>query len=497
MIVNKSMFPVTSSFGSIKSMSERMDQLQVQFGTGKKAQTLADMGSTRSLSLTLRAKLGTIEGYKQSQDTVNLRLTVLNKAMTRLDTIESEQRALAVPGNRGTGNINLATSTTQSAARLDEVLTLLSSEVNGRYLMGGNETGGKPVATPAAALDGEAGKAGFRTVANERRAADLGTDGLGRLDLTVATDTATLAEDGTHPFGFKLSALSTTSAAVTVAQPAGAPKSSSFEFTALPLEGETVTIGLTLPDGTADAITLKAVTGTPAAGEFQIGTSANATAANFGAALGTALTTEGQTTLAAASTYAAASNFFAGKGETVMRASGGPPATALVAANPATTVMWYTGEDSTGTARQTVGAKIDDATTINYGVQANEHGLVELVRSLAAFAVESFPNGDANAGARYDAMASRQITHLSESNNNQASSIEEISASLSMAQVTLHNTQERQGAYKVQLETVVADTEGVNNEEIAMEILALKTRLEASYATTAAVAQLSLVNYLR
>ena len=35
----------------------------------------------------------------------------------------------------------------------------------------------------------------------------------------------TLAEDGTHPFGLKLSTLSTTSAGITLTQPAGAPPS--------------------------------------------------------------------------------------------------------------------------------------------------------------------------------------------------------------------------------------------------------------------------------
>jgi hypothetical protein len=43
---------------------------------------------------------------------------------------------------------------------------------------------------------------------------------------------------------------------------------------------------------------------------------------------------------------------------------------------------------------------------------------------------------------------------------------------------------------------MLEEIEGVSIEEVALELLALKTRLEASYTTTAAVSQLSLVNYL-
>ena len=58
---------------------------------------------------------------------------------------------------------------------------------------------------------------------------------------------------------------------------------------------------------------------------------------------------------------------------------------ALVAASAADTVFWYNGEDS-AEARKSVTAKIDDGTTINYGAQANEAGLVRLVQTLAAMA---------------------------------------------------------------------------------------------------------------
>ena len=44
---------------------------------------------------------------------------------------------------------------------------------------------------------------------------------------------------------------------------------------------------------------------------------------------------------------------------------------------------------------------------------------------------------------------------------------------------------------------MLADVEQVGIEEVAMELLAVKTRLEASYSTMSAMSQLSLVYFLR
>ena len=498
MIVNRSMFPVQTGFNAITKMQERMSTLQVQLATGEKAQSLAEMGNSRPTSLSMRSRLSSLEGYKASIETVNLRLDVMDNVITRLDAIEADQRTSATPGAYGTGNVNLTTVSTLSQARLDEVVSLLNTDINGRYLFSGGEAAKKPLASIGAILDGEAGRAGFKTVVSQRKAADAGNDGLGRLDLVVVADTVTLTEDGVHPFGFKLSTLSTDSANITLTLPAGSPAALGIEMTTQPLEGQKVTLAFTLPDGTQEAITLTAVTGAPGAGEFQIGAATTDTATSFGAALNSSLAALGSTKLASASSFAAADNFFNGQGETVLRVDGPPydTATALIAATPANTVLWYTGGDS-ATPRQSVAAKIDDSTVVNYGVQGNEDGLAALVKSLAVLAVETFPSGDATSKARFDALASRQLVRLSEGNNASGGSIEVIAVELGMARATAGNTRERHATYAAQMESLVADIEQVSKEAVAMEILALQTRLAASYTTTAALSQLSLVNYLR
>lgn len=495
-IINRSMYPVQTSMSLISKMQERFATLQTQLATGQRATTLAELGTDRHFDLSLRARLSRVEGYQNNVDMVNTRLSMFDNVLSRLDKIEAEARTSITPSSYGSGNINFGTVPSLAKSRLDEVLNILNSDVDGRYLFSGSTTDKKPVEAVAPVLDGVAGKAGFKQVAAERLEADLGT-GNGRLAVTTATDTVTVTRDGTHPFGLQLSTLTATGSAVTLTQPAGAPPALSVKFDAAPLAGDTVTLGFTLPDGTEEGITLKAVTGTPGAGEFQIGADANATAANFSAALQSSLTAMGSTKLTVASNYAAAENFFNGQGQAVQRVQGPgfATATALVAADPATTVIWYKGEDSSD-PRGTVTSRIDDNAAARYGAQANESGPLALVRTLAVQAIQSFTNADTTSAARFDAVAARNISVLAENHNNEKGSIEMMTVELGNAKATTANVAARNTSYKEQLKGLLSDLETVPKEDVAMEILALQTRLQATYQTTQLVASLSLVNYL-
>lgn len=500
--VTKSMFPVGTAYQHISAMKGRFDRLQGQLATGQRAANLAEMGSDRFFALSMRAKLSRLDGFKETMKTVGLRLEVMDQSVSRLSEIESTQRTSVTPGAYGTGNINFSTVPALAYARFDEVMTLLNADLGGRYLFAGGKTDAKPVISGAAAMNGEAGRDGYMTIMGERRQADIGAAGLGRVSVGTVTDTVSLTEDGAHPFGFKLSTLSTSSANVTLTQPTGvAPDTLAVQFTtgSLPLKGETVSVGLTLPDGTEEVIILTATDNpTPEPGEFTIGANGDTTAAAFDFALTKSLQLMAGTKLAAASAFAAAENFFNGRGAAVMRVDGPPfdTATALIAGTPANTVMWYAGEDASD-PRATVNARVDEGTTVNYGVQANESGLVKLLQTLAAMAATIYPNGDDTAPGRFDAMASRQIERLSITNTNSQGSIGVIAVELSLAQTTMDYAGQRQSTHRIQLDGMLADIETIPAEEVSMEILSLKTRLEASFEVTSLISQLSLVHYLR
>jgi flagellar hook-associated protein 3 FlgL len=496
--VGKTMFPLANGIKNITAMKARYDQLQTQLASGDKASTLAEMGSDRYFDLALRQRMARMDGYQQSISTVNLRLEVLDTVMSRLDKIESDARAGAVSGG-GTTGINFQTTPTLAASRFDEVMTLLNTDIAGRYMFGGNRTDSKPVSTPSDLMNGVGARAGFKQVVGERKLADLGADHLGRLSVSTATDTVTLGEQSTV-FGMKLSGVNTTSANIAVTAPGGGPPPAlTVQFgTPLPAAGDKVQVSFTLPDGTEEQIVLTATTGTPGVGEFQIGADADTTAASFGTALTSSVKHLAETKMVSASAYAAAGNFFNGQGQQVMRVDGPPfdSATGLIAGTTANTMLWYNGEDSAD-PRNTVTARVGEGTTVGYGVQANESGFLNLIQTLAAVAVQDFPDSDPTSEERYTSMMSRNAARLADTKDNQPGSLAAITVELGLAQSTTGAVAERHTAHSAQLGNMLEQIEAAPTETIAMEILALKTRLEASYQTTALLSQLSLVNYMR
>lgn len=497
MIVGKQLYPISTSFSTITRMRDQLDQLSQQLASQKQYQTLADMGSDRVLDINLRQRLNRLEAFQSNIDNVNLRLDVLDDSVSRLSKINLEALSTARESNYGEAGINMATGPALAEARLDEVLSLLSSEVGGRYLYGGNITDQDPVASLSQVLDGSGGKAGFKTVATERLAADRGADGMGRLVLSTTASDVTLGEDGVHPFGMKLSTVSTTASGINLTQPAGAPQTLGVSFVLQPNAGDTITIGLTMPDGTEAALKLTATSGTPGAGEFAIGANSDETATNFAAALQQGLLTMGDTELRSASTGAAAANFFNGQGESVMRVDGPPfeTATGLVAATDANTMMWYSGSD-VADPRGSVSTRVSETSSVDYGVQANESGLVSLVRSLAALAVSTFDVNDSTAEGRFDALMAKQRTDLAANAGAQAGSIDVLAVELGAARSSAGAAADRQDTYTAQLQTMLDEIEAAPIEEVAMKLLAVKTRLEASYSALATISDLTLVNYM-
>ncbi|SEP99094.1 Flagellin FlgL [Devosia sp. YR412] len=541
MIVNKSMFPLQTSFGVISKMQDKFATLQMQLGTGEKASKLSEMGSDLPMSLSVRSRLSAIEGFSGNIDTVNLRLSFLDKTMTRFDKMEGEARNAAIPGQYGTGGINMATLPSLSAARFDEIVTMLNEDVAGRYLFGGSVTDKPPLLDADTLLNGAGGKGGYNQVVDLRRSADgvnpTAPDVAGRLNFAAGVDPVTLQEDGAHPFGFKLSTVSSTAAttAVTVTQPGTtAPRNISVDFIANPASGDSISIGLTLPDGTETQVKLTATTETPApTGSYTIGATPADTALNFQTALGASLGRTGQTDLRAASAFAAANDFFHEDGvpQIPVTAPGDTKPTSL-GSGAASIVQWYSGSDNPN-PRQSVSTAVDDSSRVNYGMQANESGFLRLIRSQAALAVSTYPSEeqvkadlepvrvaamaqpegplrtaaladyDKQVQEKYrlstgffDGMASRQQSELSESHNSEKGSIEIVTMDIGLAQKSLENATTRHTNYKAQLENLLSDIETVSKEDVAMEILALQTRLQASYQTTSMVSKLSLVNFI-
>ena len=175
---------------------------------------------------------------------------------------------------------------------------------------------------------------------------------------------------------------------------------------------------------------------------------------------------------------------------------GGTPlntATTLVSGT-ANTVAWYTGEAGSGPARASSTARVDQTATIQYGVRANEQAIRSALQSVAAFAAVTTSPTSSNTSALVAALNSRVTTGLTPQGRQQ--SLPDIETELASAQVAMKAITDRQNQSRLMLQNLVDQTESVSTDQVATEILALQTRLQASYQTTSMLSQLSLVKYL-
>ncbi len=487
------------SVQSLVDLRARLDALQLQLTSGKKADSYAGMGVDRGLGVGLRTQLAALGGYDQTITMVGLRLDIAQTSLTRMAAIGQTVRSGALQA--GTLNAD-GKSAAQITARgtLDELLDLLNGKAGDRTIFGGRATDRPAVETAEHILSGDGPRAGLKQVIAERNQADLGADGLGRLVIPpAAAATVAIAEDAAgSPFGFKLADISSTLSGATITGPAGSPASATVALTGNPAVGQTASFRFALPDGTTQTLTLTATDQAPPGdGAFTIGATADDTAANLQSALTAGVGHLARTALSAASAAAAAANFFNIDATHPPLRVAGPPfanATALTAGTAANTVSWYTGEMASDPARGSASARIDDSIVVGYGVRANEGGIRNLVQSVALFAAVGDNPADPEATARYNALAQRVSGALAVPPGTQK--IEDILADIASAQGALGAATDRHKQTRTAVSGMLDTIENASPEEVGTQILALQTRLQASLQTTALLYRTSLVNYL-
>ncbi|SRR5579883_93978 len=179
-----------------------------------------------------------------------------------------------------------------------------------------------------------------------------------------------------------------------------------------------------------------------------------------------------------------------------LRVSGASLATATsLTSGAANTVEWYTGNSGPGTARSTSTVRVDNSQTVQFGAQANEQAIRNALQQIAVYAaVVANPPGGINAGAQASALSQRINNNLTPQPGQQA--ISDIQTEFATAQNTMKDVQARQTQSQTALQNLISNTEGISQNQVASEILALQTSLQASYQTTAMLSQLSLVKFL-
>ena len=159
-----------------------------------------------------------------------------------------------------------------------------------------------------------------------------------------------------------------------------------------------------------------------------------------------------------------------------------------------TAALGFTNGTSSTPIRSAATARIDPATTISFGTQANEQGIRSIVQGIATLAATTYSASDPNASASYTALNQRVYTALAVPQGVQG--INDIAASLSNAQVVMQSTQSQHQQTTNVLTDLLQSIEGVDQNQIGAQILSLQTSLQATLSATARMAQLNLVTYL-
>lgn len=497
------------------SMRRELDDLQRQLATGKKSDDYAGLGLGRAPSLDARAKLAAIQGYASVISDAEFRVKLMSTGIDSLSKASSALTGILQAGRYDVqgSDRNLAQLTAEQ--NLQMAIDVLNQDVAGRYLYSGRATTTKPIGYDAATLlDGTGSAAGLRTLISERKQADAG-DGLGRLALTAPSATSvSLAETASGPFGFTIAAATSSNAgAIAVTNAAGPPVSASFSVGGTPVAGDTIRVTLGLPDGTQAQIQLTARSTADAsdATGFPIGATAADTATNLQAALDAAVREQTGSSLAAASAMLAGADFFSGTVNNPPPRIAPPPATATAFTpsdplDPAfrETVRFYQGDDSvvvgenaTVTARASAPVRVDTTQTVGVGARADEPAFRNMLIGFGVLAAETFsidPAQQALESKRASALGARASDALTTEPGDIG--LASLAVDLGNASASMASAKERHNAGKLILEDTVAGIENASTEEVAAAILALQTRMQASYQVTSILSNLSLVNYL-
>jgi len=495
-----SISPITTNQSQLlqrlSEMRQQYNDLEKQLATGVRADTYGGLGAGRGLDVALRARSTEVSAWQNSITHLDLRLSVVDTALGRMSDLATEVRSAADPNVYNVLSDGTTSAQIIAKGALSELVGLLNTDVAGRYVFAGREVDKSPVEAVETILNGDGTRAGFTQVADERRQADLGPNGQGRVNATTAGAVVSIDEDGSHPFGFKLTGATSTLSNVTLTAPSGDPATMSVDFTGQPELGETLRVHADLPDGTSTIIELTVSADGSEPNSFQIGATPADTAANFEAAMNTALASEAATTLSAASLMRASEDFFNTEGGAAPQRVDGPPfdtATAM-RSGAADTVTWYTGENNANNPRSSVTARVDETLSVSYGVRANEEGFRTIIQSLAAYSVESFAADDATDKARYQALTERIDASLTVRDGVQ--NVQTIQIEMATTHYIVDSAKDRHQATAGTLTEMIEDIERANIEEVAAALLTLQTRMQASYQTTAMLSEMSLVNFI-
>jgi flagellar hook-associated protein 3 FlgL len=300
---------------SVQALKNQMGVLQSQLTTGNKSTTYAGMGVNEGFAIAARSQLSSISAFTDTMSIVNSNIGVANTVLQAMNDIGKTIQNSANSSSQTLNTAGQSIAQQTASSQLSSMLGILNTQAGDRYLFSGTAVTTPSVASVDDIMDGTPTQDGLKQVIAERKQADAGTNGLGRLVINSPTATSVeVAEDvAGSPFGLKLASVSSSlTGGGTMSAPGGTPPGVTIDLGATnPSDGDKISFTFNLPDGTQESIALTASSATPPpAGSFAIGADTTATATNLNAALNSAIGTLANTKLVAASAMQAGNDFF-------------------------------------------------------------------------------------------------------------------------------------------------------------------------------------------
>src|SRR3977135_1819740 len=195
---------------SVQALKNQMTVLQSQLTTGTKSTTYAGMGVNEGFAIAARSQLANISAFSDTMSNINTNIGVANTALQAMVSIGTTVQNSANSSSQKLNSAGQPIAQQTATSQLASMLGILNTQAGDRYLFSGNAINTPSVASIDTILTGTTTQAGLKQVTSERRQADLGTNGLGRLVICSPTASSVqVAEDvAGSPFGLKLNAVS-------------------------------------------------------------------------------------------------------------------------------------------------------------------------------------------------------------------------------------------------------------------------------------------------
>ncbi|WFU84012.1 flagellar hook associated protein [Bradyrhizobium sp. CIAT3101] len=358
----------------IRNINQQLTDLSTQLSTGKLSQNYSGMGTNEGFAIASRAQLSNIAAYTDTITNVNVNINLANTALQSLTTIRNTVQTGSATSSQDLNVNGQTVAQNTAAAQFGSMVGVLNTQSGNRYLFSGTAYNTQSVANAGDIINGTTTQAGLKQVMAERQAADLGTNGMGRLvQSTLPSGAIQVQEDSaTSPFGLKIAAVSSTLTGATVTGPSGSPVSFSVNLNGVnPKNGDKLSVQFTLPDGSTEQIDLTASSATPTpVGSFAIdpgnpnvipavAPNPAITSSNLNTALNTAITKLANTSLVAASAVAAGDNFF----NTAGSATANTAATGNLSSYTSTTGTGSVALQDTAAAAASTATSLDSSAT--------------------------------------------------------------------------------------------------------------------------------------